>query len=548
MSTLAACVTEACAAAATADSACAAPRTYVRCETTAPVACTLERGTREGEIVADVLTSSVKVRTIEGGGLLAEPAVTAVRFTTRAKPRRLGVMIVGLAGSNGSTLAGLLTAHKLGLSWETKDRRVTPDYLGTLLYASTTRLGTDVANGDDVYVPLRSLAPLLDPAHDIVLSGWDITGRNLADAVAAARVLDIDLQRQLRSHLETMTPLPGVIDAGFAAPPLLKDAAAAPSGSVLGGSKMEQLAALREHIAAFKRDSGCEKVIVAWSGSTERMCEEREGLNDTAGALLGAVSHGDPEVSPSTLYALAAVLEDCDVVNTSPQNTFVRGLVELAAQRGVHLCGNDLRSGQTKIKGALAEMLLASGIAPRAIASYNHLGNNDGRALAHPPQFRSKEISKASVVSDLVAANGVAYPRGGRGDEPDHCVVIKYVPTVGDSKVAIDEWTNAILCGGVNTIMTYNVCEDSLLAAALWIDILAMLELLSRVRVAIDGVEQTWDVAYSLMSFMFKAPIVKEGTPVYNGFHRQRDAIVNFVRALRGLPPDDALDLGRRLQ
>lgn len=33
------------------------------------------------------------------------------------------------------------------------------------------------------------------------------------------------------------------------------------------------------------------------------------------------------------------------------------------------------------------------------------LGNNDGRNLSAPEQFKSKEISKSNVVDDMVASN-----------------------------------------------------------------------------------------------------------------------------------------------
>lgn len=56
---------------------------------------------------------------------------------------------------------------------------------------------------------------------------------------------------------------------------------------------------------------------------------------------------------------------------------------------------------------------------PRSIVSYNHLGNNDGKNLSAPQQFRSKEISKSNVVDDTVQANPVLY---GPQDKPDHCV------------------------------------------------------------------------------------------------------------------------------
>lgn len=51
--------------------------------------------------------------------------------------------------------------------------------------------------------------------------------------------------------------------------------------------------------------------------------------------------------------------------------------------------------------------------------SYNHLGNNDGRNLSGPLQFRAKEVSKSSVVDDMVLSNPVLYAEG---EEPDHCV------------------------------------------------------------------------------------------------------------------------------
>ena len=41
------------------------------------------------------------------------------------------------------------------------------------------------------------------------------------------------------------------------------------------------------------------------------------------------------EVSPSTLYAAACVLEGVPFINGSPQNTFVPGLIDMAVDRNV---------------------------------------------------------------------------------------------------------------------------------------------------------------------------------------------------------------------
>lgn len=43
-------------------------------------------------------------------------------------------------------------------------------------------------------------------------------------------------------------------------------------------------------------------------------------------------------------------------------------------------------------------------------------------------------------------------------------VVIKYVPYVGDSKRAMDEYTSEIMMGGTNTIALHNTCEVSVSA------------------------------------------------------------------------------------
>ena len=66
---------------------------------------------------------------------------------------------------------------------------------------------------------------------------------------------------------------------------------------------------------------------------------------------------------------------------------------------------NKMLTGQTKLKSALVDMLMGAGMKPTSIVSYNHLGNNDGRNLSAPLQFRSKEISKSGVVEDMVDAN-----------------------------------------------------------------------------------------------------------------------------------------------
>jgi myo-inositol-1-phosphate synthase len=188
---------------------------------------------------------------------------------------------------------------------------------------------------------------------------------------------------------------------------------------------------------------------VQWTANTERFSDLIAGVNDTAENLMKAIETGHEEVSPSTVFAVASILENAPFINGSPQNTFVPGAIQLAEQHGAFIGGDDFKSGQTKMKSALVDFLINAGIKLTSIASYNHLGNNDGKNLSSHKQFRSKEISKSNVVDDMVAANSVLYEKD---EHPDHVVVIKYIPAVGDSKRALDEYHAEIFLGGHQTI------------------------------------------------------------------------------------------------
>lgn len=191
------------------------------------------------------------------------------------------------------------------------------------------------------------------------------------------------------------------------------------------------------------------------------------------------------------------------------------------------------------MKSVLTEFLVNAGLKLSSIVSYNHLGNNDGRNLSAPQQFRSKEISKSNVVDDMVAANQLLYSPG---EHPDHVVVIKYVPYVGDSKRALDEYTSQIFLGGHNTIVLHNTCEDSLLAGPVMLDLVVLAELMTRITYKREGVDtefHRFDSVLSVLSYLLKAPVVPHGTPVINALSKQRECIVNILRACVGLCPEN---------
>lgn len=406
--------------------------------------------------------------------------------------------------------------------------------------ASTAKLGND-ARGNAVYTPLKNMLPMVNPS-DIVWGGWDINPMNLGDALRRSRVLDVDLQEKLYPHMKDIVPLKSVYFPDFIAANQSERAK-----NVLTGSMKEQMEHIRKDIRDFKKKNKLDKVILLWTANTERFASVEEGVNDTAQNLLASIDRDEPEVSASTIFAVASILEGCTFINGSPQNTFVPGVIELARQHKTFIAGDDFKSGQTKMKSVLVDFLVSAGIKPVSIVSYNHLGNNDGKNLSAPSQFRSKEISKSNVVDDMVASNRILFEED---EHPDHVVVIKYVPYVGDSKRAMDEYTSEIFMGGTNTIVMHNTCEDSLLATPLIYDLVILGELCERIRIRKQGSGE-WEAFHpvlSLLSYMLKAPLVPNGAPVVNALFTQRQAIINVMRACLGLAPDNHMTLEHRLE
>jgi len=201
------------------------------------------------------------------------------------------------------------------------------------------------------------------------------------------------------------------------------------------------------------------------------------------------------------------------------------------------------------MKSVLMDFLVSAGIKVSSIVSYNHLGNNDGKNLSAPQQFRSKEISKSNVVDDMVASNRILYEnKEGELEHPDHVVVIKYVPFVRDSKRAMDEYTSEIFMGGLNTIAMHNTCEDSLLATPVMYDLVILAELMQRITYKMEGeVEfEQFESVLAVLSYLLKAPLVPKGTPVVNALFKQRQCIENIMKACVGLAPENAMMLEQK--
>lgn len=481
-----------------------------------------------------------------------------ISFKTELRVPKVGVMLAGLGGNNGTTVTAAILANKHKMSFETKEGLVEANYFGSVTQSSTVFVGS--SQDDDYFQPMKDLVPLVDP-NNLFIDGWDISSLNLAEAMKRAKVLDVNLQKQLYPLMSAIKPRKALFDINFVAANQAERADNVLDNSKL--SKWQQVQQIKADIEDFKKSKQLDKVIVLWTANTERFTELIEGVHDTAHNLLTCLQQNKPEcaeISPSSLYALASILSGSTYINGSPQNTFVPGLIELAEERGVFIGGDDFKSGQTKFKSVLVDFLVNAGIKPCSIVSYNHLGNNDGFNLSAPKQFRSKEISKSSVVDDMVHSNQILYGNGGL-KKPDHCVVIKYVPHVADSKRALDEYVSELMLGGRNTIVSHNTCEDSLLAAPLIIDLILIAELCERIRFRIlqapaagatatataQTEYQKFNSVLSVLSYLCKAPLVERGAKVVNALFKQRSCIENLLRALVALPPINHLDFQYKL-
>jgi len=487
----------------------------------------------ETEINSRYVYEHTSVRRDENGNIIVKPEEQVYHFKTLRNHGRVGLLLVGWGGNNGTTLTAGVLANRHGITWETKTGTMKPNFYGSLTQCSIIRLG-NTDEGEEIHVPFNKVLPMVHP-NDLVIGGWDISGLDMASALRRAQVVDIDLQKKLYPLMKDMVPMPSIYYPDFIAANQADRA-----DNVMKGTKQDNLEQARADIRNFKQKNNLDKVVILWTATTERFAELRPGLNDTADNLLAAIKRGEDEISPSTIFATAAILEGVTYINGSPQNTLVPGVIELANRHQTFVGGDDFKTGQTKMKSVLTEFLVNAGLKVSSIVSYNHLGNNDGKNLSAPQQFRSKEISKSNVVDDMVDANKILYSPG---EHPDHCVVIKYVPYVGDSKRAMDEYTSQIFLGGHNTIALHNTCEDSLLAAPIMLDLVVLSELMTRISY-VKGDNQAgeyhkFDSVLSVLSYLLKAPVVPKGTPVINALSKQRECIVNILRACVGLCPEN---------
>jgi myo-inositol-1-phosphate synthase len=152
----------------------------------------------------------------EDGTRMVTPTETVYDFKLDTKVPKVGMMLVGLGGNNGTTITAGIIANRRGLVWETRNGSQAANYYGSVVMGSTLKLGTDAKTLEDVNIPFHDVLPMVHP-NDLVIGGWDISGMNLADAMDRAQVLEPTLKGLVRKELAAMVPLPSIYYPDFIA-------------------------------------------------------------------------------------------------------------------------------------------------------------------------------------------------------------------------------------------------------------------------------------------------------------------------------------------
>ncbi len=412
---------------------------------------------------------------------------------------KLGVLIPGMGAVTTTFLAGL-EAIKRGLGKP----------IGSLTQLATIRLGKRTEGRTPA---IRDFVPLAR-VEDIEVGGWDIFEDNAYEAAVKAGVLEMSLLEQLKEPLSAVKPMKAVFDQEFVKRlrgPNVKSK----------GSKMDHAEMVMDDIRQFKQRTGVSRLTMIWCGSTE-VFRQPAAVHATLKDFECGLQNSDPEISPSQIYAYAALKSGVSHANGAPHmTTDTPALLELARNLSVPVAGKDFKSGQTFMKTLIAPGLKSRMLGLSGWFSTNILGNRDGEVLDDPGSFKSKEVSKSSALEYIL--QGKLYPDLYR--DFYHKVRIEYYPPRGDAK---EGWDNIDIFGWLGYPMQIKVnflCRDSILAAPLVLDIVLLMDLAQ--RAGMRGVQE-W------LSFYFKAPMhAPEVYPEHDIFI-QLMKMKNTLRWMRG--------------
>ena len=412
---------------------------------------------------------------------------------------KLGVLILGLGAVSTTFIAGVMLARKNLLK-----------PFGSLTQMQTIRLG----KRDEQRTPLiKDFVPLAS-LSDLEFAAWDIFPDNAYEAAMKAAVLTPEHLGLVKDELEAIKPLKAVFDHKFVKNidgPNVKS----------GKNKLELANQLREEMRSFKKEKGLSRMVAIWCASTESYMEEQP-VHGSLKSFEKGLEENDENISPSMVYAYAALMEDAPFVNGSPQLTSdIPALVELAKDKGLPIAGKDYKTGQTMVKTAIAPMLKNRMLGVRGWFSTNILGNRDGLVLDDAGSFKSKEVSKKSSLEYIFQPD--MYPDLYK--DMYHKVRIEYYPPKNDDK---EGWDNIDIFGWMGYQMQMKIdflCKDSILAAPIVLDLVLFIDLAQ--RAGMRGIQE-W------LSFYFKAPMHAEFLYPEHDLFIQHIKLKNTLRYLMG--------------
>ncbi|MEX1005354.1 MAG: inositol-3-phosphate synthase [Acidimicrobiia bacterium] len=413
---------------------------------------------------------------------------------------RLGVLLPGMGAVATTFIAGVLAARK-GLSLP----------IGSMTQMGTIRLGKRTDNRSPL---VRDFVPLA-PMDDLVFGGWDPYSEDAYSAAMRAGVLEANLLESVGDEMRTITPMKAVFDNKWVTRLENTDHLAS------YGSHLEAVERLVEDIEGFRQANDCDRLVMVWCGSTEAY-EEQSECHQSLDAFEEGLRRNDPAISPSQLYAYAALTTGVPFANGAPNlSVDFPAMVELAVREGVPICGKDFKTGQTLLKTILAPGLKTRSLGIHGWFSTNILGNRDGEVLDAPENFRSKEVSKLGVLETILQpeVNPELY------GNLYHKVRINYYPPRGDDK---EGWDNIDIFGWLGYKMQIKVdflCKDSILAAPLVLDLALFLDLAS--RAGKSGIQE-W------LSFYFKSPQTAPGLYPEHDIFIQQKKLKNTLRYWMG--------------
>jgi myo-inositol-1-phosphate synthase len=348
--------------------------------------------------------------------------------------------------------------------------------------------------------------PALD---ELVFGGWDPIPDNVYEAAIRAKVLDHHLVDDLEDALAAVKPMPAVFDHSWVR--------RLDGPNVKRGSKRAMAEALCEDIRAFLEKHRCARGVMVWTGSTEVYAEPGP-VHSSLKAFEAGLDKSDPAIAPSMIYAYAAMKSGIAYLNGAPNlSADIPALRELAQREGVPTGGKDFKTGQTLMKTTIAPMLHARLLGLEGWFSTNILGNRDGEVLDDAASFKTKEVSKLSVLDSILEAGH--HPELYR--DIDHKVTIHYYPPRGDNK---EGWDAIDIQGWLGYGMAIKInfqCRDSILAAPLVLDLALLGDLAQR---AGERGTQEW------LSFFFKSPVTEPGSRAVHDLFQQQS---NLHRQLR---------------